>query len=261
MLSYIGKICPYCKDEFKENDEVISCSACEMPHHKECWTQNQGCTTFGCTGTIAEANDILVEKCGEIYEDGKGINSAIGNMNYKDQQQYDNITNNLNSSRNIDEEIYTFIGKNQEYFLPKFEELNNRKSKMSWNWASAFFGAYWYAYRKMYITQILYYIAFFLYSMLLNIIMLMLLPAGFNRDKDPLVYSSFELFIFVVPFLLSGFFANYIYKCHIEKHIKKADYIDVSERENYLMNKGGTSGLALMIFLIVNAFIKIMFRG
>ena len=28
------------------------CSACEMPHHKDCWIENQGCTTFGCQGTI-----------------------------------------------------------------------------------------------------------------------------------------------------------------------------------------------------------------
>ena len=30
----------------------MQCSACEMPHHKDCWIENQGCTTFGCQGTI-----------------------------------------------------------------------------------------------------------------------------------------------------------------------------------------------------------------
>ena len=24
-----------------------------MPHHKECWIDNRGCTTFGCDGTIS----------------------------------------------------------------------------------------------------------------------------------------------------------------------------------------------------------------
>ena len=32
--------------------EIVQCSACEMPHHKDCWIENQGCTTFGCQGTI-----------------------------------------------------------------------------------------------------------------------------------------------------------------------------------------------------------------
>lgn len=52
MEEYIGKICPYCKTAFVEGDEIVQCSACEMPHHKDCWIENQGCTTFGCQGTI-----------------------------------------------------------------------------------------------------------------------------------------------------------------------------------------------------------------
>jgi predicted amidophosphoribosyltransferase len=48
-------ICPYCKTELTEADEPVYCSVCEMPHHKECWAENGGCTTFGCIGTIREA--------------------------------------------------------------------------------------------------------------------------------------------------------------------------------------------------------------
>lgn len=55
-MDFKGKICPYCKTEFKEDDEVVICSLCNMPHHKECWVENQGCTTFGCTGTIKGIN-------------------------------------------------------------------------------------------------------------------------------------------------------------------------------------------------------------
>ena len=50
----IGKTCPYCKTPFQEGDVVVICSTCEMPHHLACWTENQGCTTFGCTGSIKE---------------------------------------------------------------------------------------------------------------------------------------------------------------------------------------------------------------
>ena len=52
MNDYVGKICPFCKSEFKPNDEIVVCSACDMPHHKDCWIENQGCTTFGCLGSI-----------------------------------------------------------------------------------------------------------------------------------------------------------------------------------------------------------------
>lgn len=57
MNDYTGKICPFCKTEFKPNDEIVVCSECDMPHHKDCWIENQGCTTFGCLGTIKSADN------------------------------------------------------------------------------------------------------------------------------------------------------------------------------------------------------------
>ena len=60
-MDFIGKICPYCKTEFKEGDDVVVCSNCEMPHHKECWIENKACTTFGCTGTMSGGEEPVVE--------------------------------------------------------------------------------------------------------------------------------------------------------------------------------------------------------
>lgn len=57
MNDYTGKICPYCKTAFKPDDEIVVCSECDMPHHKDCWIENQGCTTFGCLGAIKSANN------------------------------------------------------------------------------------------------------------------------------------------------------------------------------------------------------------
>jgi len=44
----IGKTCPYCQYIIKPNTEVVVCPACQTPHHKECWDENGGCTTYGC---------------------------------------------------------------------------------------------------------------------------------------------------------------------------------------------------------------------
>ncbi len=57
MSNYTNKVCPFCKTEFAETDDVVVCSVCDMPHHKDCWVENQGCTTFGCTGTIKTADN------------------------------------------------------------------------------------------------------------------------------------------------------------------------------------------------------------
>ena len=53
---FVGKICPFCKGEIKEDDIIVKCSKCDMPHHRDCWVENQGCTTFGCDGTIQSAD-------------------------------------------------------------------------------------------------------------------------------------------------------------------------------------------------------------
>ena len=52
MNNLDGKHCPYCKSKIKQGEDIIVCSECGMPHHKECWIENNGCTTFGCLGTI-----------------------------------------------------------------------------------------------------------------------------------------------------------------------------------------------------------------
>jgi len=43
-----NKTCPYCQSNIKTNADFIVCPSCGTPHHKECWTENGGCTTYGC---------------------------------------------------------------------------------------------------------------------------------------------------------------------------------------------------------------------
>ena len=71
MNNYIGKICPFCKTMFQEGDEIVICNSCDMPHHKDCWVANQGCTTFGCLGTVrsVDSGSNTVTATELIYED------------------------------------------------------------------------------------------------------------------------------------------------------------------------------------------------
>jgi hypothetical protein len=43
------KTCPYCQSAIKQETDTIYCSDCGTPHHTECWDENGGCTTYGCT--------------------------------------------------------------------------------------------------------------------------------------------------------------------------------------------------------------------
>lgn len=51
--SAVGKTCPYCQTPIKPGVEVVVCSACKIPHHRECWLHNSGCATFGCSSSAA----------------------------------------------------------------------------------------------------------------------------------------------------------------------------------------------------------------
>ena len=70
MENYIGKICPYCKTEIRTDDEVQVCPKCGIAHHKSCWEENLGCTTFGCAGNHGQskANALTCENCGAVME-------------------------------------------------------------------------------------------------------------------------------------------------------------------------------------------------
>lgn len=71
----IGKVCPFCKTEIKDGDEVIVCPACGIPHHKGCWEENKGCTTFGCKEQHYEAQGTnptdVCPNCGATLGDGQ----------------------------------------------------------------------------------------------------------------------------------------------------------------------------------------------
>jgi len=50
----VGKICPYCQSPIKPDSDVIVCPECGIAHHASCWKENDGCTTYGCTGEHVE---------------------------------------------------------------------------------------------------------------------------------------------------------------------------------------------------------------
>ena len=75
MGNYLGKICPYCKTKFIQGDRVIFCPSCEIPHHEECWKENEGCTVFGCSQKVYSEQHTnptsVCTNCGNALGDGQ----------------------------------------------------------------------------------------------------------------------------------------------------------------------------------------------
>jgi len=55
-------ICPYCRAGFEPDEEITACPACGTLHHADCFTENGGCTIFGCTAAPADEPSISVTR-------------------------------------------------------------------------------------------------------------------------------------------------------------------------------------------------------
>ena len=42
-------VCPYCRTNIGGEDRVTLCDGCGTAHHADCFTENGGCTIFGCS--------------------------------------------------------------------------------------------------------------------------------------------------------------------------------------------------------------------
>ena len=58
--------CPICGCAFEETDEIRICPDCKVPHHDECWSENKGCSTYGCKSTAHQ-------------ETHTGVDTGVGN--------------------------------------------------------------------------------------------------------------------------------------------------------------------------------------
>lgn len=47
----VGQMCPFCRFPIKEGEEVITCPDCQTTLHADCWRENGGCTTYGCSSS------------------------------------------------------------------------------------------------------------------------------------------------------------------------------------------------------------------
>ena len=60
----IQEMCSVCQTAIEDDDERTTCDACNLPFHEECWTENLGCSAYGCTNVDAlkQGPDIRVDQ-------------------------------------------------------------------------------------------------------------------------------------------------------------------------------------------------------
>ncbi len=63
-----------------------------------------------------------------------------------------------------DEDFAHFIGRNTDYYIPKFRRFYNEGFSVTWNWSAFFFEFVWMAYRKMYLWALAVWILILLFG-------------------------------------------------------------------------------------------------
>lgn len=265
MSDYLGKICPYCKTVFTSEDEVVLCSLCDMPHHKDCWVENQGCTTFGCSGAIKPADssassvtatemnyDVAesVEHTGFVFctQCGtKNANAAVFCLHCGNRlshavppapQPTAYAPANSGATRNPrnysppegsaqgDPDIIRFIGKKTDYYLPRFQQLKSQNKQTSWNWCAFLFAPYWLIYRKMY-------------------------GYGAAVLGAAAVITLLNIpFISLVGYIAFGIFANNIYLKHLEEKVRQAKTMSEPFKAQFIAKHAGVNILATVLYVI-----------
>ena len=266
---FLGKVCPYCKTPFSQLDDIVLCDRCEMPHHADCWIENQGCTTFGCDGTMLSsadessnnhflsesADDFDIElspsradsdlassyctKCGSVREPEDTFCRHCGNQHTAEIFTSPHIRNDYtqssqsygSSSVSDDRQILEgkFIGQNTEYYLPLFRKFQDQNKNTSWNWAAFILTPFWCIYRKMYGIGV----GVFAAVILLNFL------------------SYFGTVLVWTGRIIFGIFANYIYYKQISQKTDEYTRLQEAYATEYMNKNSGVSNGSVVFVVIL----------
>lgn len=142
-----------------------------------------------------------------------------------------------------DEVSKIFVAKNYEYFLRKWEIAEQKKGKLSWNWAAFLLGFSWMAYRKMY-----------LYSWIFIGVVIVEILCEYAFGFPDKLSNAINIGI-AATFGSQG---NSWYKLHVERKVKEITAMVTPEQAKIeLARQGGTSIGAAIGFVV--AFFAIVF--
>lgn len=271
MNRFAGKMCPYCKSEILEDDDIVVCSECEMPHHKDCWVENEGCTTFGCSGTIQssgssqelppasgaggfefemypsgsavycpkcgikhEPSDMFCRNCGYCFSGFSAPQNTALPSTYAGEGASGSAAFNQKSQSSLEGDL---IGPNAEYYFGKFSDMSYRSKSNCWNWASFLFSIYWCVYRKMYGIGAAVFAGLFIFSL----------------------FGIVGIMLALVGRIVFGVYANYLYMSRITRLMSEfGSLTDEASRAQFVSNKGGVNVVATVLCVVVYVILYII---
>lgn len=132
-----------------------------------------------------------------------------------------------------------YIQNNVETYLRKFTRLEEKNSKIGWNWCGFFLSPSWMLYRKMYGLW-----AFFFFAPdLVKLVLSLISPTEDFAIGLSLIFSLIFLFT-------PAMYGDYWYKQKIEKLVNEGSSLSEEEKINHY-KKGGTNFVLVLILFFV----------
>lgn len=131
----------------------------------------------------------------------------------------------------LDEErLRAAVGRNADYYLARWRDMQAKGSSRSWNWAACLANIYWFAWRRMWGP----------FALLLGAFVLVGLIGAAVPSIGQLTFLITIGFTFV-----TGFFGNHIYRRHCERLVAATAGMESEAALATLRQRGGTSNVAL----------------
>lgn len=164
-------------------------------------------------------------KCGIQNPDDarfcSGCGNSIGPIEVSSGTQETNpVTKSITSTPIDPEKATMLIVKNVDYYTQKYNLMNSKHSKVSWNWASCLFTTGWLFYRKMYAIGAI------------------LLAVGFVSSW---LGGILSMIVSLGICISMGLLGNYLYLNHINDCLLESQNMSEQEWIIYATKKGGTS--------------------
>jgi hypothetical protein len=151
------------------------------------------------------------------------------------------------------EEFYrAFIGpRNQEKYVQHFLRFDALgKAGPTWHWPAFFVAFYWLLYRKMWLYALIYFVAPYLYLIVLAVVAAIAGDAG-----QPVALIGWVAYLAII-FIAMPMYANALYYVHCKKKIAalRSQSQSVERQLGELTGSGGTSNAILIVVVILGFF-------
>ncbi len=290
----IKKYCSVCTEKLQDTDDVVACTVCGAPHHRECWNKNCGCGFAELHSTEAEYTPKKALELVRRKKAGLPLDMPFDEENLEKEQSflkenakkdnYSAYTSNkipaaFLGGYNEDDDIGgvtagdvgRFVSVNPVRFVPLFAKMALLGKKTSFNFFAFLLPEAWFFFRKNYIAGLA-------ASILIVASELMCYPANVflstlslgnsyseiyasliaslpNMPKTALLFMIIGGLVNLMVRVVCGVFGDKIYQLNAYSKIKEFRAEASKDEHNSLIFMGGINPLAMLIGFGITSFL------